>query len=163
MARKAFFSFHYQNDVWRANQVRNSWVTKDDREAAGFIDAADFEEVARKGDTAIKKWIDDQLNGTSVTVVLIGSETSSRSYVQYELEKSWKKGNGIIGIYIHQCKDKNGNTCTKGDISFGPLFTNDTDDKKYFYQRFKTYDWVDDDGYKNMGKWIEDAAKEVGR
>ena len=51
MARKTFFSFHYKNDVWRANQVRNSWVTKDDKEAAGFTDAADFEKIEREGGT----------------------------------------------------------------------------------------------------------------
>jgi hypothetical protein len=163
MARKAFFSFHYKNDVWRANIVRNSWVTKDDKEAAGFIDAAAFEEVEKGGDAAIKKWIREQLVGTSVTVVLIGTETNSRDYVKYELEKSWEKGNGILGIYIHQLKNKDGKTSTKGSNSFGPIFTSSDDDKKYFYERFNTYDWVDDDGYSNMGKWIEAAAKKAGR
>ena len=148
--------------VWRANQIRNSWVTKD-KEAAGFTDSADFEEVKKGGDAAIKKWIDEQLKGTSVTVVLIGSETSNRDYIKYELEQSWKKGNGILGICIDQCKDKSGNTCSKGSNSFGPLFTSPNDDKKYFFERFKTYDWVIDDGYKNLGTWIEAAAKEAGR
>jgi len=80
MSRRSFFSFHYERDVWRAGQVRNSWVTQD-RQAAGFWDAAKWEEVKKKGDEAIKKWIDDQLKGTSVTVVLIGAETSTRQYV----------------------------------------------------------------------------------
>ena len=114
MARKVFFSFYYERDVWRAGQVRNSWVTKPDRDTAGFWDSASWEEVKKKGDAAIKKWIDDQLTGTSVTVVLIGAETSNRDYVKYELEKSWGKGNGILGIYIHQMKDKDGKTDTKG-------------------------------------------------
>ena len=34
-ARRVFFSFHYQRDIWRVNQVRNHWVAKDDRQAAG--------------------------------------------------------------------------------------------------------------------------------
>jgi hypothetical protein len=163
MARKVFFSFHYKNDVWRANIVRNSWVTKDDKEAAGFIDSAAFEEVEKGGGDAVKKWIRDQLVGTSVTVVLIGTETSNRDYVKYELEKSWEKGNGILGIYIHQIKNKDGNTSTKGSNSFGPIFTRPDDDKKYFFERFNTYDWVDDNGYTNMGNWIEAAAKTAGR
>lgn len=163
MARKAFFSFHYENDVWRANQVRNSWVTKPDRETAGFVDSAEFEEVKKGGDAGIKKWIDKQLEGTSVTVVLLGSETSNREYVKYELQQSWKKGNGILGVYIHNCKDKNGKTSTKGSNTFGAIFANTTDEKKYFYERFETYDWVDNDGYNNLGKWIEDAAKKAGR
>ena len=163
MARRAFFSFHYENDVWRANIVRNSWVTKPDREAAGFVDAADFEEVKKGGDAAIKKWIDGQLSGTSVTVVLIGADTSNRDYVKYELEQSWKRGNGILGIYIHKIKDKSGNTSAAGNNSFGPIFTSPNDSKQYFYERFDNYDWVNNDGYNNLGTWADDAAKKAGR
>ena len=36
MARRAFFSFKYKQDVSRAMVVRNSWVTQG-KEAAGFI------------------------------------------------------------------------------------------------------------------------------
>ena len=52
MARRVFFSFHYDNDVWRANTVRNSWVTQG-KEAAGFIDKAEFEKIRRTGDKAV--------------------------------------------------------------------------------------------------------------
>ena len=78
MARRVFFSFHYERDIWLASQVRNSWVTKPDREAAEFWDAASWEEVKKKGEEAIKRWIDKQLEGTSVTVVLIGAEIYAR-------------------------------------------------------------------------------------
>lgn len=158
MARRVFFSFHYERDIWRASQARNSWVTKPDRESAGFWDAASWEEVKNKGESATKRWIDDQLTGTSVTVVLIGAKTSNRDYVKYELEQSWKNSNGILGIYIHQMKDKYGKTDTKGDNSFGSIFTSLNDDKKYFFERFSTYDWVDDDGYNKLGDWVEAAA-----
>ena len=163
MARRSFFSFHYENDVWRANIVRNSWVTKPDREAAGFIDAAAFEEIKKGGDAAIKKWIDQQLNGTSVTVVLIGSETSNREYVKYELQKSYEKGNGLLGIYIHQVKDSNGITSTKGSNAFGPIGKDASGNDVYFSIAYPTYDWVGDDGYNNLGKWIEEAAKKAGK
>jgi len=157
MARRVFFSFHYERDIWRASQIRNSWVTKLDRESAGFWDAASWEEL-KNNKSLIKRWIDDQLTGTSVTVVLIGAETSNRDYVKYELEQSWKNGNGILGIYIHQMKDKDGKTDKKGNDTFGPIFTRPNDNKKYFFERFSTYDWVDDDGYNKLGDWVEAAA-----
>lgn len=163
MARRAFFSFHYENDVWRANIVRNSWVTKDSKEAAGFIDAAAFEEVKKGGDAAIKKWIREQLSGTSVTVVLIGADTSNREYVKYELQKSYEKGNGMLGIYIHKIKDKNGNTSIKGSNTFGEIGKDTYGNPVYFNTKYPCYDWVDDDGYNNMGKWIEAAAKAAGK
>jgi MTH538 TIR-like domain (DUF1863) len=159
MARRTFFSFHFERDSWRAAQVRNSWVTQD-RNAAGFWDAAAWEEVKKKGDAAIKKWIDDQLNGTSVTVVLIGNETSSRQYVGYEITESHKKGNGMLGIYIHNLKDANSKTDVKGANPFNNWqFTN----SQGAVVTYPVYDWVADDGYKNMGSWIEAAAKKAGR
>lgn len=162
MARRVFFSFHYERDIWRANVVRNSWVTQD-REAAGFWDASLWETAKKEGDEAIKRMIDKGLKNTSVTVVLIGKETSNRKWVRYELKQSWKIGNGILGVFIHQIKDKHNNTDAKGDTAFGPIFTSPNDNKKYFFERFKTYDWIDDNGYKNFGEWVEKAAKQAGR
>lgn len=161
MARRVFFSFHFERDAWRASQVRNSNVTKDNN--AGYLDSVSWEEVKKKGDDGIKNWIDKQLDGTSVTVVLIGAETNTRPYVIYELEQSWKKGNGILGIYIHQLKNALGNTDTVGSNNFGPIFTSYMDNKKYFFERFSTYDWKNNDGYSNFGTWIESAAKQAGK
>lgn len=146
MARRVFFSFKYE-DVWRANIVRNSWVTQG-TQAAGFIDAADFESVKRRGDNAIKAWIDNQLRGTSVTVVLVGENTCSSRWVDYEIRKSIEIGNGLLGIDISKIADssgKVGNRC--GQIPKG----------------FSFYLWNNQDGYKNMGLWIEQAAKAAGR
>lgn len=81
MARRVFFSFHYERDIWRAGVVRNSWRTKPDREAAGFFDASIWEEAKKKGDAAIRRMIDDALKNTSVTAVLIGNQTANRDYV----------------------------------------------------------------------------------
>ncbi|MBI3352223.1 MAG: TIR domain-containing protein [Nitrospirae bacterium] len=159
MSRQTFFSFHYERDVWRAGQVRNSWVTKD-REAAGFWDKAKWEEVQKKGPDAIHKWIDDQLVGTSVTVVLIGAETSTRDYVDYEITESHKRGSGLLGIYIHNVKDVNGNKDARGNNPFDKWTFKNSEGKMIKYQ---TYDWVSDDGRNKMGDWIEVAAKKVGR
>jgi|TARA_Y100001956_G_C4122082_1_gene188034 hypothetical protein len=158
MARHSFFSFRYKADNWRAANVRNSWVTQD-RKASGFFDSAKWEEVKKKKDSEIEKWIDEQLKGTSVTVVLIGADTAGKKWIDYEITASHKKGNGMLGIYIHKKKDKDGNTSKKGKNPFdnwefkkaGKVIT------------YPTYDWVDDDGYNNMGKWIEKAAKAAGR
>jgi len=118
MARRVFFAFHYERDIWRAGQVRNSWLTKPDREEAGFWDAAGWEKVKKEGDEAIKRWIDNQMKGTSVTAVLIGAETSKRRWVGYEVKKSHEEGKGLLGVYIHNIKDDNGKKDTKGDNTF---------------------------------------------
>lgn len=146
MARRVFFSFKYK-DVSRAMVVRNSWVTQG-KEAAGFIDAADFEKVKRQGDEAIKRWIDSQLKGTSVTVVLVGQHTCSSRWVKYEIAKSKEIGNGLLGIDISKIKDLQGNTAERcGKMPDGYPF----------------YLWNNDEGYKNLGDWVEKAAKAAGR
>jgi hypothetical protein len=164
MARKVFFSFHYQRDSIRAAQVRKSNVVKNNSiETSDFIDAAKWEEVKRNGEQAIKNWIAKQLNGTSVTVVLIGAETSKRKWVKYEIDESLKKGNGIIGIYIHKCPLFDGSIDKKGANPFDNLYFEKNGRKQYLSEIYKTYDWVNDDGYNNLGDWVEKAAKEAGR
>jgi hypothetical protein len=144
----------------RAGQVRNSWVTQD-RESAGFWDAAAWEEVKKKGDAAIEKWIEDQLKGTSVTVVLIGAETSERKYVGTEIVKSYNKGNGMLGIYIHNMKDSNGRTDVQGKNPFANWHIEKDGQKVLLSSIYPTYDWVNDKGRENIGAWIEAAAKKA--
>ncbi len=146
MARRVFFSFKYE-DVWRAMVVRNSWVTQG-KEAAGFIDAADFEALKKRGDAAIQSWIDGQLKGTSVTIVLVGAKTCSSRWVKYEIEQSKVIGNGLLGIDISKIENLKHQTSVRcGQIPAG----------------YRFYLWKKDDGFKNMGAWIEKAAKDAGR
>jgi hypothetical protein len=127
--------------------VRNSWVTQG-REAAGFVDAAEFEKLKKRGDKAIQTWIDGQLAGTSVTVVLVGDRTCGSRWVKYEIDRSVYLGQGLLGIDVSKIKDFAGNTTDRcGDIPTG----------------YKFYLWNRDDGYNHMGDWIEAAAKAAGR
>jgi hypothetical protein len=162
MARKVFFSFHYERDAQRAAVVRNHATTKEHDEAAGYVDKAAWESIERQGDAAIKKWIAEQLKGTSVTVVLIGPETSSRKWVKYELQESYAKGNGLLGVTLHNIKDFSGKTDTAGAAQFGSL-GNKSGNDIYFSSVAKTYDWVLNDGYNNFGNWIEEAAASASK
>ena len=158
MARKTFFSFRFKKDNWRASIVRNSWVTQE-REAAGFFDSAEWEEVKEKSDSAIETWIDGQLKGTSVTAVLIGADTAGKKWINYEIRSSDYKGNGMLGIYVHGIKDRNGNTTTKGRNPFDHFEFK----KGGTVLTYPVYDWVANDGYNNLDKWIEKAAKAAGK
>lgn len=107
MARRVYFAFHYEDVVsFRANVIRQHWLTKDDREDAGFFDASIWESTKKTGVEAIKKLIHNALDNTSVTVVLIGTSTYARRWVRYEIIKSIHRGNGIFGVHINNIKDK---------------------------------------------------------
>jgi PKD repeat protein len=160
VARRVFFSFHYERDIWRANVVRNCWVTQD-REAAGFWDASLWEEAKEKGDDAVKKLIDNGLLGTSVTVVLIGAETYNRKWVKYEIRASYQRDNGLLGIYINRIEDKNGEKDEAGPNPFNSIYIERNGRKVYFSELYPTYYWFGDKGYENIGSWIEKKSHKV--
>ena len=139
MPRRVFFSFHYERDIWRTNVVRNSGIVEGSA-AAGFYDASLWEEAKKKGDDAVKKLIDTGLVGTSVTVVLIGAETSQRKFVTYEIEKSIARGNGLLGIYISGIKDSNGNTDFQGSAPWKLI---EAGAPCYAWDRYQFGGWVD--------------------
>ena len=119
MAKRVFFSFHYQDVAdFRANVVRNHWISKPDREDAGYFDASIWETARRQGDVSLKRLINEALQNTSNTCVLIGSQTYARPWVRYEILKSFIKGNYIFGVHINGIKDKYGNTKSLGPNPF---------------------------------------------
>lgn len=157
MVRTVFFSFHYEEDIWRASQVRNAWVTEDSHESAGYIDGGSWEEVKREGDDAIRSWIQRQMKGCSVTVVLIGSDTYGRRWIDYEIKKSVRDGMGIVGIRVHRIKDEDRNKASRGENPLDKWYFEDSGTQLSDY--YNTYDWMLNNGRKNMGKWVEEAAR----
>ena len=107
MARKVFFSFHYEDvKSFRVNVVRNSSVFKASGDTSRVMDASMWEEARLKGVADLKALINANLKGTSVTAVLIGEATHSRRWVKYELVKSFVKGNGILGIHLNRIRER---------------------------------------------------------
>jgi hypothetical protein len=146
MARRVFFSFHYDRDIWRANQIRNSNVVAGS-DVAGFFDHSEYEEAKKAKDDGIRRMILKHLKDTTVTVVLIGTETANRPWVKYEIEQSLARKNELLGIYIHHLKDQNQATSLwSGSKPAVPWGT-----------EFPTYEWdMDLDRFRNA---IEVAGK----
>jgi hypothetical protein len=164
LGRRVFFSFHYEKDIWRANQIRNSWVTKPDREAAGFWDASLWEKAKKTGAEEIKRMINKGLANTSVTVVLIGKETAKRKWVRYEIKRSYEKGNGLLGISLAWMSDEKGDSeLLIWHDPFDFQFTDMRGKRINLCWEYPTYNWFWRDGYNNLGKWIEKAARQAGR
>lgn len=114
MARRVFYSFHYKADCDRASQVRNMGVVEGNRPATDN----EWEEVKKGGDRAIQAWIDGQLYGKSCALVLIGSGTAGRPWINYEIKKAWADGKGVLGVYVHNLKTLSGQQSSKGRNPF---------------------------------------------
>lgn len=156
MARSAFYSFQYKPDNWRASQVRNMGVVDGNRPASDN----DWETVTAGGDAAIEKWINDQMKGRSVVVVLIGATTAGRKWIKYEIKKAWEDSKGVLGIYVHNLKDSNEKQSSKGRNPFDGFNVGDktmssiveTHDPPYSTST-NVYNHIKE----NLADWIETA------
>jgi hypothetical protein len=156
MARNVYYAFHFQRDIQRANVVRNSQIIRAVGEEVGYYDRSLWEEAQTQGTAAIQRLIDQGMEGASVTAVLIGAETYTRPWVQYEIAQSHNLGMGLLGIHLNNIKDWAGNV--------EPLGPNPIDyvtvDRGIFGQVplstiYPVYDWVYGVGYRHAAEWID--------
>lgn len=111
---RAFYSFHFWNDVVRAGQVRNMGAVEGDQ----IVDDNSWEKVKKQGDAAIEAWINRQMAACGVVIVLVGEETASRPWVDYEIRRAWDSGKPVFGIRIHGLKNFQGLTSRAGANPF---------------------------------------------
>ena len=151
--RQVFYSFHFDYDVMRVQQIRNMGAL-DGNEP---VSANDWEKL-QKTDGGIKKWINDNMDYRSCVVVLVGEQTANRPWVKYEIEKAWSDGKGLLGIYIHNLKCPRNGTCSQGSNPFDSFTFNDG---KKLSSVVKCYNPDSRDAYNdiknNIETWIEDA------
>jgi len=159
MARRVFFSFYYKQDNWRAAQVRNMGVIEGDAP----VSDNEWESITGGGDEAIEAWINSQIQGKSCTIVLIGTNTAGRKWIKHEIKKSWNDKKGLLGIYIHNLKDMDGNQSAKGRNPFDG-FTMNRDNNQELSSIVKAYDPpyststnVYNHIKENLTNWVEEA------
>lgn len=154
--RRIFYSFHFNNDVFRVQQVRNIGALEGNEP----VSVNQWEEVKKKGDTGIKNWIDENLKNKSCLVVLIGSETANRKWIQYEIKKAWNDGKGVLGVYVHNLNCMKNGKCSKGVNPFEQFLLKNG---KRLSTVVKCYDPKPNDAYndiaKNLEYWIEKAIE----
>ena len=160
MARKCFYSFHYVPDNWRVSTIRNIGAVEGNKPASDN----DWETVTKGGDKKIKEWIAEQMKGRTCTIVLAGSNTANRKWINHEIMKSWNDGKGVLVIFIHNLKNKDGKQCSKGANPLYYITHNAT--KKRLSTIAKAYDpprttskGVYNYIAENIEDWIEEAIQ----
>jgi hypothetical protein len=163
MARRAFFSFNYERDLGRAEIVRDSWIGPD-KQAIGFWAASVWAEAHRRGEEIVKKMILRELANTTVTVVLIGAETAKNPWVNLAIVQSYKQNNGLMAVHINKITDVKGEVEARGGNPFDYIYINNSDGSiSHFSKMYLTYDYMDQNGFLDMGKWIEFNAQRAGK
>lgn len=154
--RKIFYSFHFDNDVFRVQQIRNMGALEENKP----VSVNEWETIKKGGDKAIEKWIDDNMYGRSCVVVLIGEDTSKRKWVKHEIKKAWNEGRTLLGIYIHNINCMKNGKCAKGDNPFEQF---KTESGTKLSDLIKCYNPKSNDAYNdikdNIEDWIEEAIE----
>ena len=156
--KRVFLSFHYANDNSRVQQIKNMGRI----EGQAILSSNEWEQVQRQGDATIKRWINAQMNGRSCVVVLIGSGTANRKWINYEIKKAWKDKKGVLGIYIHNLKDSDGNQAEKGSNPFSKFTINGVSMEeivKTYNPPYSTSTNVYSHIKENLEDWIEKAIE----
>jgi hypothetical protein len=162
MARHVFYSLHYDADRARVAPILGSHALEAQLEAP----QAEWAKLKRSGDFAIKRWLENQLKGRSCLIVLIGAETASRAWVQYEIQRAHALGLGLFGIHVHALKDALGKHSSKGPNPFEhpacglgsvaaevPVFDPPDHDSK------PTDRYIVD----NLARWADQAVAQISR
>lgn len=121
MARSIFASFYYDGDADRVQQVLKMGAIEGD----SLVTAQAWESVKYKTDTAIENWIHTQMLRKNAVVVLVGSETASRHWVDYEIRKAWDDKRPMVGIRIHGLKNLAGKPSSRGKNPFSNVTLKD--------------------------------------
>jgi hypothetical protein len=116
MTKQCFYSFHFKPDNWRAGTVRSIGVIEgnqpaSDNEWESIVSGADK-------DQKIQNWISSQMKGRACAIVLVGTNTANRKWINYEIVKAWNDGIGVVGINIHGLRDCDELTCAQGANPF---------------------------------------------
>lgn len=158
--RRIFHSFRHSYDWWRVQTLRQIGAI----EGQPLLSSNDWEKVQRKGDRAIRAWIDEQMAGRSCVVVFVGSATAGRKWVNYEMKKGWGDGKGVVGIYIHRLKNSKGKQNSKGANPLASVTVSTKSGPKLLSKVAKTYDppyasstYVYNYIKDNIEDWIEEA------
>jgi hypothetical protein len=101
--RLVFFSFHYDEDMRRANVVFDTLRTTD----SSFVGSNIWQTARELDDESVKRLICEGVDQASVTCVLVGAHTWAERWVRYEIARSVEHGNGLLAVRIDSIADTN--------------------------------------------------------
>jgi hypothetical protein len=114
--------------------------------------------VKRRGDAAIRNWIDENMKWRRCVIVLVGSQTYYREWVRYEIKKAWESNKGLLGIYIHNLNSLHHGTSPQGLNPFSYFHVGQTPMDRFvpcYDPGFYAYTTIS----QNMESWVNAAIE----
>lgn len=103
--RKTFISYHHENEQWAKDKIIEEFGGED------FLDVSVHDgdiDVGLPEDTIMKKIRNKYLKNSTVTLVIVGQETSKRPFINSEIQASlWGSNpNGLVAVVTDEIYDK---------------------------------------------------------
>jgi hypothetical protein len=151
-----FYSFHFDNDVMRVQQIRNIGNIEENAPTT----PNEWETLKRTSKNAVENWIEQNMKYKRCIIVLIGSETAGRPWVEHEIVKAWNDGKALLGIHIHSLKCPRNGASRKGRNPFDLI---KFEDGRKLSSVVPCYDPSSINAYReisnNIPGWIDHAIK----
>jgi hypothetical protein len=153
LAHRVFISFHHQNDDSYRKIFEFRFANRFGVVAPNAVSDGDINPYA--DDETIRRRIrDDYLRDTTVTVVLVGTETWGRKHVDWEIASSLRdtrlnRRSGLLGIILpsHPAYRR------RGPVDSATLPARLADNVDCGYAQL--YDWSEDEG--DVSQWVHQA------
>ena len=107
-AKNVFISHHHKDDksvtdftnllAGKDYNIRNSSIRVKDKNK----DRLEKNQIPRK---TLERLISMKMRWAGTVVVLVGSDTHSRDWVNWEIEEAERQGKRILGVFMHGAKD----------------------------------------------------------
>ncbi|MGD9211457.1 MAG: TIR domain-containing protein [Desulfobacteraceae bacterium] len=158
MGLTVFFCYDRLLDIQRAKRIKHRYEMKGGR-AIGFPKPNEWKKIKKRGEQAIRYWVEDQVHFSDVTAVLIGENTSKDPVVRQAIIACHQLEKGLLGIYIHNIRSDNGRRTPQGPNPFDNFCVVKGDQKTKLSEFYPTYDWIRHTGHFNLNQWITKAAQ----
>jgi len=151
---KVFVSYHHANDQWYRDKFESLFVNTYDIMVSKSVQIGDINPYL-KTETIRQKIRDEYLRDSTVTVVLIGTETWKRKHVDWEIASSirqtmYNSRSGLLGIFLPSHSDYRKNSYN-GNIIPPRLYDNAN------CGFAKLYDWSTNP--HEVQSWIDEAFR----
>lgn len=100
------FISHFGKDDKYVQDLKSRLIKNECNVRNFSIDSSKHKDGRRPSDAVVTRLLNIRIKSCSTFICLLGPDTHTRPWVNYEIRKAYKEGKKVIGIYTHGNKDK---------------------------------------------------------
>lgn len=106
MEKRNIFISHYFKDDDKVQDIKRRLIERNYDVRNFSVDSTKHKDGRTPSKEVIQRYLKMRIKASSTFVCLIGSDTHTRPWVDFEIQEAINQGKKIIGVYTHGNKDK---------------------------------------------------------